>query len=64
MMRDPRPGGNVAAVPGHPVTTLLFVAVAAGVVVNSFVAYPAQSMIGSVILLSATAMYFAMNRQE
>ena len=56
--RDPRPDGDIASVPGHPVTTLMFVAVAAGVVLNSFVAYPAQSLIGSAILLFATGIFF------
>ncbi|MGE5242693.1 MAG: APC family permease [Betaproteobacteria bacterium] len=51
-------GPAVARTPGHPVTTAAFVAVAAGVVANSFVAYPVQSGIGSAILLSAAAGYF------
>jgi basic amino acid/polyamine antiporter, APA family len=56
--RDPRPDGDIASMPGHPVTTLIFVAVAAGVVLNSFVAYPTQSLIGSATLLAAAATYF------
>jgi len=58
---------EVALVPGHPWTTLGFVAVAAGVVVNSFFAYPVQSAIGSAILCAATAAYFIVGprrRQE
>ena len=54
--------GEIARVPGHPVTTAVFVAVAAGIVVNSFFAYPIQSAIGSAILLSATGVYFVMHR--
>jgi len=48
---------GLVAMPGHPVTTLIFVAVAAGIVVNSFRAYPRQSLIGSAILLLASASY-------
>jgi APA family basic amino acid/polyamine antiporter len=53
-------GGAVrGGVPGHPVTTGVFVAVAAGVVVNSFVAYPTQSLIGTAILAVASAVFFS-----
>ena len=48
---------GLAAMPGHPLTTLIFVAVAAGIVVNSFLAYTMQSLIGSAILLLAAASY-------
>jgi basic amino acid/polyamine antiporter, APA family len=54
--------GEIARVPGHPVTTAIFVAVAVGIVVNSFFVYPMQSAIGSAILLSATGVYFVMHR--
>jgi APA family basic amino acid/polyamine antiporter len=54
---------NVARTPGHPVTTLLFVAVAVGIVVNSFIAYTAQSLIGSAILIIATIVYFVITRR-
>ncbi len=60
--REPRPPGEIAYAPGHPYTTGAFVAVAAGVVINSFVAYPRQSLIGSAILMTATISYFAVNR--
>jgi APA family basic amino acid/polyamine antiporter len=52
------PGEGVAAVPGHPWTTVAFIAVAAGIVINSFVVYPTQSLIGSGILMAATAVFF------
>lgn len=48
-----------ARVPGHPITTALFVAVAAGIVLNSFLAYPTQSLIGTAILATAAAVFFA-----
>jgi APA family basic amino acid/polyamine antiporter len=54
--REGTPAG-VALVPGHPFTTAAFVAVAAGVVANSFFVYPIQSGIGSAILASAAAGY-------
>jgi basic amino acid/polyamine antiporter, APA family len=60
--RQTAAGGEFARVPGHPVTTAVFVAVAAGIVVNSFFVYPIQSAIGSAILLSAAAVYFVTHR--
>jgi len=54
--REPAPPGTFRA-PGHPITTGMFILVATGVVVNSFVAFPAQSFIGSTILLVAAAAY-------
>jgi APA family basic amino acid/polyamine antiporter len=49
---------GVAYAPGHPWTTGAFIAVAAGIVVNSFFAYPTQSLIGSAILGSAAIAFF------
>ncbi len=57
--RERMPAKGIALVPGHPWTTGLFIAVAVGVVVNSFVAYPTQSVIGSTILTVAAAVFFA-----
>jgi APA family basic amino acid/polyamine antiporter len=56
--RTPPPGSEIANMPGHPVTTFMFIAVAAGIVVNSFIAYPAQSLIGSAILAIAATAFF------
>lgn len=56
--RDAGPTPGVAMVPGHPYTTSIFIAVAAGVVANSFVANPIQSLIGSGILAMATMAFF------
>jgi APA family basic amino acid/polyamine antiporter len=56
-------GRPTVTVPGHPLTTGLFVLVAAGIVGNSFVAYTAQSLIGSAILLAASAAYFVLPRR-
>jgi len=62
--RHPHPAGDVAFVPGHPVTTLMFVAVAGGIVLNSFVVYPAQSLIGASILAAATLVFFVTKRRR
>jgi basic amino acid/polyamine antiporter, APA family len=58
--RAPFPAGGAARVPGHPVTTVVFIAVAAGVVLNTFASYPRQSLSGSAILIAATAVFFVM----
>jgi basic amino acid/polyamine antiporter, APA family len=57
--RSATPSDQIARVPGHPATTLAFIAVAAGVVLNSFVVYRIQSLIGSAILASAAGVFFA-----
>jgi len=54
--------GQIAAVPGHPWTTFAFIAVAAGIVVNSFFVYPTQSLIGSAILGAAAIAFFVSGR--
>jgi APA family basic amino acid/polyamine antiporter len=51
-------GDAIARAPGHPWTTGAFIAVAAGIVANSFVAYPTQSLIGCAILASAAIVFF------
>jgi APA family basic amino acid/polyamine antiporter len=51
-------GAPVAApAPGHPWTTGLFVAIAVGVVLNSVVVYPRQSLTGAAILAAAALAY-------
>ena len=60
----PAPDGEVASMPGHPVTTFLFIAVAAGIVANSFIAYPTQSLIGSGILVAAAIAFFTTGRPK
>jgi len=62
LLRRRQPAGpGIHAMPGHPFTTLVFVLAAAGIVVNSFFAYTAQSLVGSGILLAGTAVYFLMS---
>jgi APA family basic amino acid/polyamine antiporter len=53
--------GAIAWTPGHPLTTALFVAVAAGIVVNSFIVYPRQSLTGTAILAIAAAVFVVSN---
>ena len=55
---------TVARTPGHPITTSLFVAVAVGIVINSFLAYTTQSLIGTTILVLATLAYFVVIRKK
>jgi APA family basic amino acid/polyamine antiporter len=51
----PRPGYYSA--PGHPWTTGAFVLVAFGVVINTFIVYPTQSLVGAGVLAIAAAVY-------
>jgi APA family basic amino acid/polyamine antiporter len=48
---------QLARMPGHPWTTGIFIAVAVGIVLNSFFAYPTQSLTGSAILGVATVVF-------
>jgi APA family basic amino acid/polyamine antiporter len=59
-----RPGrfSALARVPGHPVTTALFVAVVWLVVINTIAKYPVNTAIGFGILLAGIPVYFAWNR--
>jgi APA family basic amino acid/polyamine antiporter len=56
-------GSPTVTVPGHPFTTGLFVLVAVGIVGNSFIAYPTQSLIGSAILLAASVAYLLLPKK-
>jgi APA family basic amino acid/polyamine antiporter len=51
-------------VPGHPWTTLLFVATCALVVLNTIVKYPENSIIGVAILLAGVPAYFFWRRRN
>ena len=53
---------TLARMPGHPWTTFAFIAVAVGIVANSFIAYPMQSLTGSAILAAATVAFFLSRR--
>jgi len=50
--------------PGHPVTTLFFVAACLLVVINTVYTYPANTVIGLVILLAGVPVYFLWRRRE
>ena len=65
VVRRARAGGStIVLVPGHPVTTAVFVLVAVGIVGNSFVAYPRQSLVGTAILLAAAAAYAVLPKRR
>jgi basic amino acid/polyamine antiporter, APA family len=51
-------------VPGHPYTTLLFVAICWLVVINTIYKYPANSLVGVGILLLGLPVYWVWNRQR
>lgn len=56
----PAPSGvsRITSVPGHPVTTALFVAVCWLVVINTVYRYPENTVIGLVILLAGIPAFF------
>jgi APA family basic amino acid/polyamine antiporter len=56
----PEPG---ARVPGHPVTTLLFIAVSWIIVASTIARYPANTAIGFGILAAGVPVYFLWRRQ-
>jgi basic amino acid/polyamine antiporter, APA family len=60
--REPLPRAGIARTPGHPWTTVLFIAIAAGVVVNGFVVAPTQSLIGSAILAAGAIVFVILAR--
>jgi APA family basic amino acid/polyamine antiporter len=62
--RARRLGEPTVRVPGHPITTGVFVLAAMGIVGNSFFAYPEQSLIGTGILLAACAAYAFLPKQR
>jgi APA family basic amino acid/polyamine antiporter len=49
-------------VPGHPFTTALFLVIAWAVVIDTYVKYPSNSLIGVGILLIAIPIYYAWRR--
>jgi APA family basic amino acid/polyamine antiporter len=58
--REPAAAG-AALVPGHPWPTMAFIAIAIGIVINSFAVYPTQSLIGSAILTIAAVVFFVVH---
>jgi APA family basic amino acid/polyamine antiporter len=51
-------GGRIASVPGHPLTTILFVASCWLVVINTVYKYPGNTLIGLALLLIGIPAYF------
>ncbi|HEX2094922.1 MAG TPA: amino acid permease, partial [Longimicrobiaceae bacterium] len=56
--RDRGPEDAGPRVPGHPVTTALFIAACAGIVASTVHEYPANSAIGLAIMLAGIPVYF------
>jgi len=54
--------GPLARVPGHPLTTALFIAVCWLVVINTVYQYPRNTLIGLAILLAGIPAYFLWQR--
>jgi APA family basic amino acid/polyamine antiporter len=50
-------------VPGHPATTLFFIAVSWLVVLNTIYRYPADSLIGVIIIITGIPIYFYWSRK-
>jgi basic amino acid/polyamine antiporter, APA family len=62
MSQPPPVGGNnnpllAYPIPGHPFTTLFFIAACSGIVLSTICRYPANSLIGLGIMLSGLPMY-------
>jgi len=57
-------GGGITRVPGHPVTTLLFIAICWLVVINTIYRYPENTLIGLGILLAGIPFFFFWRRSS
>lgn len=55
---------GLARMPGHPVTTVLFVAACWLVVINTIFTYPRNTAVGFGILFAGVPVYFLWSRQE
>jgi len=58
-----RKGGHDYAMPGHPVSTVLFVAICWWVVGNTLYRYPQNSLIGFALLLAGIPVYWFWSRR-
>jgi len=56
--RSPAKGRNIFRVPGHPFTTLFFIAACCGVAFSTLYRYPHHSAIGLGIMLTGIPVYF------
>ena len=50
--------------PGYPVTLLLFVAVAAGFVLNTFISTPGPAIVGALLILAGVPIYYFWKRED
>jgi APA family basic amino acid/polyamine antiporter len=59
-------GGRTVTVtmPGHPITTALFILVCAAIVINTVYAYPVNTLIGFAILLTGIPVYYYWKRKH
>ena len=57
-------GSALARMPGHPVTTIVFVAVCWLVVINTIFTYPRNTGVGFGILFAGVPVYFLWSRQK
>jgi APA family basic amino acid/polyamine antiporter len=55
--REPITDGRVTRVPGHPLTTIIFITVCALVVINTVYRYPDNTLIGIAIMIAGVPAY-------
>jgi APA family basic amino acid/polyamine antiporter len=58
---EPRTG--IYRAPGHPYTTAAFVLTCAGIVASTIAAYPSDSAVGLIILLTGFPVYWYWSRR-
>lgn len=61
--RSPETGAGGVRMPGHPWSTMAFVLVSAAVVVNTYVNFPADTLVGLLILFSGVPVYAIWRRR-
>jgi len=62
--QSPGEAAGITRVPGHPVTTVLFIAICWLVVINTVYRYPENTLIGLGILLAGIPFFFFWRRQK
>jgi APA family basic amino acid/polyamine antiporter len=56
--RSDSDGGRLVKVPGHPITTLLFIAICWAVAINTVYSFPENTLIGIAIMLAGLPAYW------